>query len=70
MKENINDPKLVESACERGDPEQVEPCINGLASLYTSHYGSSESTRELCGQLEDSNKQACYGSVESNSKRF
>ena len=70
MKENINDPKLVESACESGDPEQVEPCINGLASLYTSHYGSVESTRELCGQLEDSNQQACYGSVEANSKRF
>jgi hypothetical protein len=70
MKENINNPKLVESACESGDPEQVEPCINGLASLYTSHYGSVESTRELCGQLEDSNQQACYGSVEANSKRF
>ena len=70
MKENINDPKLVEAACESGDPEQVEPCINGLASLYTSHYGSVESTRELCGELEDSNQQACYGSVEANSKRF
>ena len=70
MKENINDPKLVEFACESGDPEQVEPCINGLASLYTSHYGSVESTRELCGRLENSNQQACYGAVESNSERF
>ncbi len=70
MKENINDPKLIESACESGDPEQVEPCIDGLASLYTSHHGSSEPTRELCGRLEDSNQQACYGSVESNSERF
>jgi hypothetical protein len=70
MKENINDPKLVETACESGNPEQVEPCIDGLASLYTSHHGSPEPTRELCGQLEDSNRQACYGSVESNSKRF
>src|SRR5918999_484818 len=40
MKENINDPKLVETACESGDPEQMEPCIDGLASLYTSHHGS------------------------------
>ena len=70
MKENINDPKLAESACESGDPEQVEPCIDGLASLYTSHYGSAESTRELCAHLEDSNQRACYGSVESYSKRF
>jgi hypothetical protein len=70
MKENINDPKLVELACHSGDSEQVKPCINGLASLYTSHHGSLEPTRELCGRLEDSNQQACYGAVESDSKRF
>ncbi len=70
MKENINDPKLVESVCESGNLEQVEPCIAGLADLYTNHHGSPEPTRELCGRLEDSNRQACYGSVESMSSLF
>ena len=70
MKENINDPKLVESACESGDPGQVEPYINGLASLYISHHGSPEPARELCGRLKDPNRQACYDSIESHTKRF
>jgi hypothetical protein len=45
MKENINDPKLVESACQSGAPEQVEPCINGLASMCTAHHGALQSPR-------------------------
>jgi hypothetical protein len=30
MKENLNDPKLVESTCMRGEPEQTAPCIVGM----------------------------------------
>lgn len=70
MKENINDLKLVESACESGNPEQIEPCIKGLVGLYISHHGSPEPARELCGQLEESNRQACYGSIEAHTKNF
>jgi plastocyanin len=70
MKENINDPKLVESACEDGRPEQVEPCVKGLVSLYISHHGSPEPARELCGRLESSNRQACYDSIESHVRSF
>jgi hypothetical protein len=70
LKENINDPKLVEAACESGSPEQVEPCVNGMASLYISHHGSPEPARELCGQLEETNQQACRGAIESHTRRF
>lgn len=70
MKENINDPKLVESACENGSPQQVEPCVRGMTSLYISHHGSTEPARELCGRLEDSNQQACYDSIESYNRLF
>ncbi|MDQ4064271.1 MAG: hypothetical protein M3122_10435, partial [Actinomycetota bacterium] len=70
MKENINDPKLVESACEKGGPEQVEPCVKGLVSLYINHHGSPEPARELCSRLEESSQQACQGAIESHTKRF
>jgi plastocyanin len=70
MKENINDPKLVESICTSGGSDQVEPCIEGMLSLYINHHGSLEPARDLCGQLEISNRQTCYNSVESNSTLF
>ncbi|HLL40881.1 MAG TPA: cupredoxin domain-containing protein [Rubrobacteraceae bacterium] len=70
MKENINDPKLVESACKDGSPQQVEPCVKGMMSLYINHHGSTGPARELCGRLEDSNQQACYGSIESHDRLF
>ncbi len=70
LKENINDPKLVEAACESGSPEQVEPCVNGMTSLYISHHGSPEPARELCGQLEETNQQACRGAIEAHTRRF
>ncbi len=70
MKENINDPKLVESVSMGGESEQVGPCIEGMVALYINHHGSLEPARALCDQLEVSNRQTCYDSVESNSKLF
>jgi len=70
MKENPNDPKLVESVCTNGKSQQVEPCIKGMVDLYISHRGSLEPARALCGRLEVSNRQACYDSIELNSKLF
>jgi plastocyanin len=70
MKENIKDPEFAESVCTRGSPEQGEPCVEGMVSLYINHYGSLEPARELCGRLKASNQQTCYDSVESNSVLF
>jgi hypothetical protein len=41
-----------------------------MLSLYINHHGSLEPARDLCGQLEISNRQTCYNSVESNSTLF
>jgi hypothetical protein len=70
MKENLNDPKLVESTCMRGEPEQTAPCIGGMAGLYVNHYGSLEPARELCATLEKPNRRACNASVEAHAFLF
>jgi plastocyanin len=70
MKENIRNPKLVEGVCASSKPEQVAPCIQGMVDLYINHHGSLGPARELCDQLEASNRQPCYKTVESKSKLF
>ena len=70
MKENLDEPKLVESVCEKGDSDQTEPCIKGMASLYANHHGSLEPARELCGQLEVPNREACLDTVRAMAPMF
>jgi plastocyanin len=70
MKENLNDPKLVESVCMNGEDEQTAPCIEGMTGLYINHHGSLEPARELCTRLEKPNRRACYGAVEAHSGLF
>ncbi len=70
MKENLNDPKFVESICMGGEPEQREPCIEGMTGLYISHTGALEPARGLCARLEPINRPACYGTVEELSGLF
>ena len=70
MKENMSDPKLVEATCMKGKPEQIKPCIEGMAGVYVFHEASLEPARALCGRLEDSNKQACSDSVEAKASLF
>jgi len=65
MKENANNPKLVESICVSGKSDQVGPCVEGI-----SHHGSLEPARTLCDQLEISNRKACHESLQSNTKLF
>ena len=70
MKENLNDPKLVESVCIGGDPEQTAPCIEGMAGLYVNHHGSLEPARVLCAKLEAPNRPACYDAVKTYASLF
>jgi plastocyanin len=73
IKDNLNDPKLVEAMCmegEESEPGQTAPCIVGMAGLYVNHYGSLEPARELCARLKKQNRPACYGSVEAHSSLF
>jgi len=70
MKENLNDPGFVESTCMGGEPEQREPCVEGMTALYISHSGALEPARGLCARLEPTNRPACYGTVEAHSSLF
>ena len=70
MKENMSDPKFVESTCMKGSPGQIEPCIEGMVGLYINHEASLEPARALCGRLEASNRRVCSGEIESKSDLF
>ena len=70
MKENLNDPKLVEAICAGGEPEQTAMCVRGMVDLYVNHYGSLEPARGLCARLEVSNRASCYRTVEARSGLF
>jgi hypothetical protein len=70
MKENLNDPKLVETVCMNGEDEQTAPCIEGMTSLYINHHGSLEPARELCSRLEKPNRPACYEAIAANASLF
>jgi len=70
MKENLNDPGLVESVCTGGQPEQTAPCIEGMVGLYINHHGSLEPAKELCSRLETSNRPACYDAVKAHASLF
>jgi plastocyanin len=70
MKENLNDPKLVETVCMNGDDGQTAPCIKGMTSLYINHHGSLEPARELCSRLEKPNRPACYDAIAADASLF
>jgi plastocyanin len=70
MKENLNDPELVESSCMGGELEQRGPCVEGMAALYVSHSGALEPARGLCARLQPSNRPACYDTVEAHADLF
>lgn len=70
IKENINNPKLVEKMCMSAQEDQIEPCISGMVNLYINHFGSLENARELCIQFEESNKQICEEVIQLKSAMF
>ncbi len=70
MKENLDDPKLVESVCEGNSPANTIHCVRGMASLYVNHHGGIEPARGMCGRLEPSNEAACLGVVRAMSPMF
>ncbi len=70
MKENMGDPKFVESTCAKGKPGQVAQCIRGMVGLYINHHASIEPARTLCERLEPSNQPTCYAQVDSRAHRF
>ena len=67
IKENINNPKMVEKICMAGDSDQLKPCISGLVGLYVNHFGSVQPAQELCKQLEESNQETCENVIKQKS---
>lgn len=59
MKENINDPKLVEQLCGEVTDQQKKVCIAGMVGLYINNFGSLAPAQKLCNQLEADNKAIC-----------
>jgi plastocyanin len=70
MKENLNDPELVESACMEGEPEQTAPCVEGMTGLYVNHHGSLGPAKDLCARLEAPNRRACHAAVQAHAGLF
>ena len=70
LKENIASPKFVESVCMAARREQIAPCINGVVKLYINYHGSLDPARELCEQLEISNRETCYHAVQTSERLF
>ncbi len=64
IKENIENPLLVEDACTSGTLKQLAPCIHGLVGLYTNHFASFEQSRKLCFNLQFLNRQTCLETID------
>jgi hypothetical protein len=70
MKENMNDPKFVETTCMSSGPEKVASCIEGMVGLYINHCSSGEPATELCAELQPSNRRTCYITVQAYAGLF
>ena len=70
IKENINNPKFVETICMNNIKTQIEACIYGMVDVYINHYGSLQPATIMCAELESLNKEICYNVVGSNVRAF
>jgi hypothetical protein len=70
MKDNSNNPKLVERICLTGKISQIGACISGMATLAVNHYGSTTPVRSLCKDLYFFNRGACVRAVEKQEYLF
>lgn len=70
IKENINNPKLVEDICMHADKNLISSCISGMVNLYINHFGNLEPAESLCNKLEESNKLSCKNTVRSMQSLF
>ena len=70
MRRHISDPKFVESTCAKGKPEQIAPCIEGMAAMYISHHSSLGPARTLCERLEAPNQPACRAEIAAQSSFY
>lgn len=70
MKQNINNPKLVEQVCVSGVKKQVNPCIDGMVSYYVVNFNSASSARNMCQKLSPEHRGQCLRSVNARRSLF
>jgi hypothetical protein len=70
MKDNINNPKLVERICLIGSLTQIRSCVGGMAILAVNHYGSTTPVRALCKELYFFNRGFCEDVVNMQERLF
>jgi len=70
MKQNINNPKLVEQVCVSGVKKQVNPCIDGMVSYYVVNFNSASSARNMCQKLAPEHRGQCLRSVNARLSLF
>ena len=59
VKENIDDPHVVERLCDAGEAWQHRPCIRGMVSLFANHHGALEPVEQFCTTLRADNQPIC-----------
>ena len=64
IKENIENPLLVEKVCLTGNINQLHSCIYGLVGLYINHFASFEEAKKLCPRLQFLNRQTCIETID------
>ncbi len=70
IKENINNPRLVESVCDTLDSGLNNFCLEGMVNYYIAHHFSVSKGWDLCKALTDKNQQSCVEFVSKNTNEF
>ena len=70
IKENISEPKKIETVCEGNKSSQVEPCIVGMSLLFLYHHGRIDPALAMCDELERSNRRTCRDAIRNSARLF
>ncbi|MGH7249810.1 MAG: hypothetical protein ACREGC_02450, partial [Minisyncoccia bacterium] len=70
MKYNIKDPVYVESICMQATPAEIPSCIDGMVSYYLTFSFSSESTKNMCLQLQTQDQPDCMKAIKRRVNDF
>lgn len=70
MKENINNPKLVEAVCQSVVSGFQSGCLYGMITLYINHHGALEPAKTMCATLSMSTRNTCAKVIKQNETMF
>lgn len=68
VEENINNPKIAETACTLENSRLSTFCLQGIVGLYIKHFASIEKAALLCDSFELNNQKLCKDTI--SSQRF